>query len=654
MIEKMRRNKIGTAVLGLMLLLLAACGPSAGQPVENRADGNAGDTAASPAGSNDLAAETADGIPMGFTAAGHAYMGQLDAPVVMEEFSDFQCPFCARFHVQTLPSLIENQVASGELLFIYRDYPLSSHPQAIPAANAARCAGEQSPAFYWAMHDKLFDNISQWSNSNANSVFADYAENIVGLELNQFVDCLVSERYFDAVKADFNEGLARGVTSTPSFFINEQPLVGAQPLSVFNQAIAAVQAGEPIAAAQPPAPDPNGPVVPLTPVTVQPQAAATLGSPDAPVTIVEFSDYQCPFCRRHALETMPSLKAELIETGRVYYVFKDLPLDSIHPEARQAAVAARCAGEQDAYWEMHNALFQAQSRWGGAGANLNGILLGIAADVGLSQSAFESCLTSGRHDAAVQENYAEATSLGIQGTPHFLIDGYPLSGALPAEVFEYAVGLAEVDELGQAIAEAMAAQQQQQQQQQQQPPPPQQDVPIGNAFTIGDPAAPITVIEYTNFQCSFCRRHAQETLPLIIRNYVDTGLVQYAFKDFPMASFAQSGKAAEAARCAAEQGAYLGMHDLLFERVNAWNGRTDAPALFISYADELGLSADFAQCLTSGRYEAAVMADFTEGSRFGVSGTPAFFINGYLVAGAYPYDTFTQIFESLLAEQEGR
>jgi protein-disulfide isomerase len=513
----------------VLLLVLAACGPAGGDP--DRVGQGTGDSPASLPGDNAFA--NGD-IPMGFTEEGHAYIGNLNAPVLIEEFSDFQCPFCGRFAQQTFPDLRANQIASGELLFIYRDFPLSSHPQATPAANAARCAGEQSPAFYWTMHDKLFENIGEWSNGGYNAVFTRYAQTIEGLDLEPFTACLESERYFAAIQADFNEGRARGVTSTPSFFVNEQMLVGAQPISVFNQAIAAVQAGEPIGGAQPAAPDPNEPIVAPTPVAPLPQAAATLGDPNAPVTIVEFSDYQCPFCRRHALETMPYLK-ELIADGRIYYMFKDLPLDSIHPEARRIAAAARCAGEQEAYWEMHNAIFELQERWVRAGAGIDGLMSNLAVDLGLNRADFDSCLGSGRHEAAVQENYAEAASLGIQGTPYFLINGYPLSGALPAEVFEFAIGLAEEGELGQALAEAAAEQrrQQQQQQQQQQQPPQQQNVPVGNAYAIGDPNAPITVIEYTNFQCSFCQRHAKETLPLIIQNYVETGLVYYAFKDFP-------------------------------------------------------------------------------------------------------------------------
>jgi protein-disulfide isomerase len=110
--------------------------------------------------------------------------------------------------------------------------------------------------------------------------------------------------------------------------------------------------------------------VPPRPVTLAagPEAVAwAIGDPDAPVQIIEFTDYECPFCQRYALETLPAGVENLVEAGRVFYAIKDLPLDTIHPEARSASVAARCAGEQDAYLPMHDAIFAAQAEWRAAG-----------------------------------------------------------------------------------------------------------------------------------------------------------------------------------------------------------------------------------------------------------------------------------------------
>jgi protein-disulfide isomerase len=595
------------------------------------------------------------GIQVGFTVEGFPYRGNPNAPVVIEEYSSYQCPFCARFNTQTYPALDANQIAAGEVLLIFRDFPLSSQPQSPLAHNAARCAGEQSATAYWHMHDILFQDIGAWAHSRANQVFADFGAEI-GLEMESFTECLNSNKHGDAVQVDWQSGRSRGVNSTPTFFINGHILIGAQPLAVFNQAVSAVLAGQPLpgeqAAGSPP-PPPNQPIVAPTPVPLSNEFAASLGDPNAPVTIVEFSDYQCPFCRRHSIETMPIIIAEMVQTGRVYYVFKDLPLDSIHAEARPAAVAARCAAEQDAYWEMHDLLFENQDEWARGGTAVTDMFARYAAELGLNRNSFATCSSSGRYDAAVQENVDEAISLGINGTPFFFVNGYPLSGALPAHVFTYVVELAEEDQLGEALAQAAAEQQrqQQEQQQQQQQPPQAVDVPIGNAFTVGRADAPITIVEYTDYQCSFCRRHAVQTLPLL-QQHVENGTVRYVFKDFPLTAIHdQAVKAAEAVRCAGDQNARLEMHHLVFEKQEEWANGDNATALFEGYAGELGLNrSTFGQCLSSSKYEAAVLADAQEGARLGVQATPTFFLNGYILAGAYPIEAFEQAIATLLEE----
>jgi protein-disulfide isomerase len=222
--------------------------------------------------------------------------------------------------------------------------------------------------------------------------------------------------------------------------------------------------------------------------------------------------------------------------------------------------------------------------------------------------------------------------LGASATPYFIVDGFPLSGAQPYELFVYAVSEANAGTLAEAYV------------------PPEPD--LSEAFSIGDPAAPVQIIEYTDFQCPYCGRHFAQTFPKIRADYIDTGLVQYVFKDFPLTGIhPQAAKAAEAARCAGEQGAYLEMHDLLFNSQAEWNGREDAPDLFVAYAAEIGLDAGgFETCLQSGRFEQAVMADLQEGIQRGINGTPAFIMNGYTMAGAQPYAIFAEAIDLLLEE----
>jgi protein-disulfide isomerase len=140
----------------------------------------------------------------------------------------------------------------------------------------------------------------------------------------------------------------------------------------------------------------------------------SLGKPDAPVTIIEFSDYECPFCRRFFQNTLPALKTDYVDTGKARYVFRDFPLDRIHPHARKAAEAAHCAGDQSKYWEMHDRLFQ-----NGALGIIN--LKGYARDLGLDLAVFEACLDEGKYAAEVDKDAADGAASGVTGTPSFFI-----------------------------------------------------------------------------------------------------------------------------------------------------------------------------------------------------------------------------------------
>jgi protein-disulfide isomerase len=155
--------------------------------------------------------------------------GSDDPEVVIVEFSDFQCPYCARFHQQTFSQLMENY--GDRVQFVYRDFPLESmHPQALPAAEAAECADDQDA--FWEYQDLLFANQGSLDSDSLIS----YAEDLQ-LDVDEFRECFESGKYEDEVRADLDDGTAYGVSGTPTFFINGLRLVGAQPYSAFEQAI---------------------------------------------------------------------------------------------------------------------------------------------------------------------------------------------------------------------------------------------------------------------------------------------------------------------------------------------------------------------------------------------------------------------------------
>jgi len=140
-----------------------------------------------------------------------------------------------------------------------------------------------------------------------------------------------------------------------------------------------------------------------------------LGSPDAPLTMVEFTDLQCPFCRQFATTTFDSIKRNWIDTGKLRYISRDLPLDVLHAQATNAARAARCAGEQNKFWEMRWTLMK--------NANLlsPAYISKVASDLKLDTNAFSACTASSKFDAAIQADMDEAQRIGIAGTPTFIV-----------------------------------------------------------------------------------------------------------------------------------------------------------------------------------------------------------------------------------------
>ena len=148
----------------------------------------------------------------------------------------------------------------------------------------------------------------------------------------------------------------------------------------------------------------------------------TLGDPDAPITIVEFGDYQCPGCGSFAMNVKPQIELNLLQDGQAKFVFYDFPLTQIHPHAFLAARAARCAGEQDGYWQYHDLLFRMQTSWAGQ-ANAIGSFLDYAESVDLDGDAFEQCLQSDRYADVVTANMELGAQLGVSGTPTVLVNG---------------------------------------------------------------------------------------------------------------------------------------------------------------------------------------------------------------------------------------
>jgi protein-disulfide isomerase len=166
-----------------------------------------------------------------------------------------------------------------------------------------------------------------------------------------------------------------------------------------------------------------------------------LGNEDAPITLIEFTDYQCPFCSRHYEQTYKQIKADYIDTGKVKLVVRDYPL-SFHPNAQKASEASECADEQDKFYEMHDVLFSKQGEWSELAAPAAAEKFKqYARDLGLKAAAFDSCLDDGAMAAEVNSDLSEGQAAGIDGTPGFWILGpngetKNISGAYPYDTFK--------------------------------------------------------------------------------------------------------------------------------------------------------------------------------------------------------------------------
>src|SRR2546422_1116248 len=165
-----------------------------------------------------------------------------------------------------------------------------------------------------------------------------------------------------------------------------------------------------------------------------PLAARAKGRTDAPVTVYEMSDFQCPYCREFALGTMPLLEREYIQTGKVRFVYINLPLSSVHKNAAAAAEVALCAARQQRFWPMHDLLFRHQDQWAPL-ASPRAYLLALGDSAGLDRAGLARCVASGATTADVRADAERARRSGATSTPTFYIEGALLEGAAPVTVF---------------------------------------------------------------------------------------------------------------------------------------------------------------------------------------------------------------------------
>ena len=582
------------------------------------------------------------------------YKGIENAPITIVEFSEFQCPFCSRVTptVKQIMDSYENQVK-----IVFKHNPLPFHKDAPLASEAALAAGEQGK--FWEMHDKLFANQQQLDRPSLER----YAEEL-GLDMGKFKAALDEGKFKAKVERDKAQAEQFGARGTPHFFINGIRLSGAQPFDKFKavidtelpKAMELQKSGVPsiyaevVKNAKTKADAPKARQQEDDKSIYKVATGTNMKGDDsnALVTIVEFSDYQCPFCSR-AEATVNQVMEEY--KGKIRLFFRHNPLP-FHKDALPAAKAAEAAAKQGKFWEMHKKLFENQKSLDEAS------LQKYAQEIGLNLDRFKQDFADTANEEKIKADQAEAAKFGARGTPAFFINGRKFVGAQPIENFKKLLDelipiaekagkkgealYAELTKDGKDKADAPAAQPQQQAQED---PNKVYTVPAGSSAWKGAKNAPVEIVEFSEFQCPFCSR-VTPTIKQILQEYGNK--VKVVFKHNPLPFHKDAQLASEAALAAGEQGKFWEMHDKLFENQKALDR-----ASLEKYAQEIGLNvAKFTKALDSGAFKGAIEDDKKLASEVGVRGTPAFFINGKKLVGAQPFEAFkTKIDEALGAKK---
>ncbi len=357
--------------------------------------------------------------------------GAPNAPVSMEVFSDFMCPYSVRFN-STVQELQKQY--PDKLQVVFRHFPLPFHQGAHLMGEASLCAQEQGK--FWEYHDKLMTEAKKREKPELVQIASE-----LGLSSPKFVECLDSGRFVKKVDEDIALGKSSGVQGTPGYLINGRRGSGAMPAEAIKPLIdwylnpsgpypgnkPKQPANSPVGGGQRQAP--SG----LDPSKVYPMDAQWLkkgfarGDESSPVTLVEFFDYNCPFCRKGAA-TADALSAEYGIKLRVVSKHNPLPM---HKNAAKTSEALLCAHEQSKFMELRKEVLG--ESWG---KNSVDDLKAVAKKVGLNEADFNACLDSGKMKTAVDEDMKMAAAIGVQSTPTFMINGSPVTGAQPIEAFK--------------------------------------------------------------------------------------------------------------------------------------------------------------------------------------------------------------------------
>ncbi|MFO0758465.1 MAG: thioredoxin domain-containing protein [Byssovorax sp.] len=663
----------GTAIVGFLLCFIAGMGLMWGVDRQGMPR---------PGGGAEIAAEgaSADGggvwsdedspVPV---SSKDPVWGNRNAPVTLVLFSDFQCPFCSK--VEATLNELKQKYGPEKLRIVWKSNPLPFHQNARPASLAAetvfRLGGSKA---FWKFHAAAFANQQTLDYAH----FEQWAV-AAGVDKAKFKASYDKQEYAAKIDADMAVGSKAGVQGTPASFINGNFLSGAQPTEKFTEIIdaelgkakAAIAAGTKpdkvytkLSAenkAKAPAAPSRGADAPQKPAeddkTVWKVPAGdgpVKGSPDALVTIVQFSDFQCPFCSR----VEPTIDEVVKSYGdKVRIIWRNNPLP-FHPRAEPAAelaMEARAQKGDKGFWAAHDMLFKNQQKIADED------LLGYAKELGLDVDKVKVAIKDKKYLASMSADQDLADDVQASGTPHFFINGRRLVGAQPVDKFKSVID-EEMKKAEALVAKGVKAKDVYAEiiKDGKEPPPPEKktvDAPAPDSPWKGGEKAKVVMEIFSDFQCPFCKR-VEETVKQVETTYGDKLKIVWRHKPLPMHKDAPL--ASEAAQEIYKQkgnAAFWKFHDTLFEK----QGTPDALSRtsLEGYAEAAGADmTKFKKALDTNSNKAFVDSESAVADKAGISGTPAFVVgqidkgqvNGYYISGAQPFPKFKKLIDKALAE----
>lgn len=594
---------------------------------------------------------------------GNPVKGSAHPKAVVVVFVDFHADGAKRIHQKILETAFHAH--QDEVAVVYKAYPITklNADSALlwQAANAAHLQNK-----FWEMADELFEYAGKpFDKATALSL----AQKL-NLNVEQFEKDFDSRTVREMIRTDIEISKKNKVDRTPTVFINEKRVdfdAGGpteQFMSSLNAAIERVNrmhedpAFHYFAASEwnllyegrkhvMPKIEPANTVQPSeTPemrTFIDINGTPTLGNPDAPVTIVEFTDFECPFCaiaNKNIHEVMQRYP------DKIRLVFKHYPLP-IHAHADAAHRAAEAASLLGNFWDMYDFLFQNQQNLEQA------VLEQYAEKIGLPMDRFKSLLDSDNVKNRIKADLSQGSSVQVNSTPSLFINGRRIKGAPTVDKLSHIVdeeliiadrylkaGTPADDLYKTLIAEENRANFPE--------PKAEQDTPKapilltqGNSYAKGPENAPVVIYQFSEFQCPFCKK-AEPTMTQIAETYGDK--VKIVFKSFPLDFHKDAKLASEAALAAGAQGKFWEMHDILFKNQK----NLTRPAL-VEYAKWAGLDIEkFERDLDNHTFAEQLNTEIQEGKTAGIAGTPAFVINGKLILGAKPFDDFKTEIDALI------